>query len=191
MRMLPVPAAVVCLLGLTLAGHTLAGEVPADWAYKPVTAPTIPATKGNTRARNPVDAFLLARLEPRGVAFAPAADRRTLIRRLTFDLTGLPPTPEAVDAFLQDNAPDATARLVDRLLASPQYGERQALFWLDLVRYAESDGFKADDGCPDEDQDKDGIPDRYDLCPLIPDDLAGLPDGCPEGQAPTAAPSKK
>src|SRR5439155_22290460 len=76
------------------------------------------------------------------------ADRRTLIRRVSFDLTGLPPTPTEIEAFENDKAPDAYDRLVDRLLASPRYGERQATFWLDLVRYAESDGFKADDPRP-------------------------------------------
>ena len=147
MRMLPVPA-VVCLLILTVPGSAPGGDLPADWAYKPVSAPVVPAPKAGQSMRNPVDAFLLARLESRGRTFAPAADRRTLIRRLTFDLTGLPPTPEAVEAFLKDESPTAYDRLVDRLLASPQYGERQALFWLDLVRFAESDGFKADDPRP-------------------------------------------
>jgi hypothetical protein len=96
------------------------------------------------RVRNPIDAFLLAELEAVDLAPAPEADRATLIRRLRFDLTGLPPTPEEVDAFLNDRRPDAYERLVDCLLDLDQYGERWARVWLDLARYAESDGFKSD-----------------------------------------------
>ena len=99
--------------------------------------------------RNPIDAFILARLEENGLRPAPEADRATLIRRLSFDLTGLPPTPEEVDAFLDDDSPDAYERLVDRLLASPQYGERWAQHWLDLARYADTDGFEFDQARPD------------------------------------------
>ncbi|QDU22038.1 DUF1549 and DUF1553 domain-containing protein [Urbifossiella limnaea] len=128
------------------AGPATAADIPADWAFKPVLRPGVPTVKGTTRT--PVDAFLLARLEAKRLTFAPAADRRTLVRRLSFDLHGLPPTPEEVAAFLNDAAPDAYEKLVDRLLASPRYGERMALFWLDLARYAESDGFKADDARP-------------------------------------------
>jgi hypothetical protein len=98
--------------------------------------------------RNPIDAFIAARLEQRGLSPAPEAERAVLLRRLSFDLTGLPPTPEEVAAFVQDPVPDAYEQQVDRLLASPRYGERWALYWLDLVRYAESDGFKADDPRP-------------------------------------------
>jgi hypothetical protein len=108
--------------------------------------PAVPAVKGH--ARNPIDAFLLAKLEAAGLTFSPEADRVTLLRRLSFDLIGLPPTPEEIDAFVRDPAPDAYEKVVDRLLASPHYGERGATFWLDLARYAESDGFKADDPRP-------------------------------------------
>ncbi|MBI3262612.1 MAG: DUF1549 domain-containing protein, partial [Acidobacteria bacterium] len=94
--------------------------------------------------RNPIDDFVLAKLEARGLAPSPPADKRTLIRRATFSLVGLPPTPEEVEAFLADRSPDAYERLVDRLLASPAYGERWARMWLDVARYAESDGFKTD-----------------------------------------------
>ena len=86
----------------------------------------------------------LAKLAENGLSPAPEADRRTLIRRLTFDLIGLPPTPDEIDDFLADDRPDAYERLVDRLLASPHYGEHWARHWLDLVRYAESDGYKQD-----------------------------------------------
>ena len=94
--------------------------------------------------RNPIDAFVLARLEKEGLAPSPEADRTTLIRRLTLDLTGLPPTPEEVDAFLNDPAPDAYEKVVDRLLASPHYGERWGRWWLDAARYADSDGYEKD-----------------------------------------------
>ena len=92
--------------------------------------------------RNPIDAFILARLEREGIEPSPEADRVTLLRRLSFDLTGLPPTPEEVEAFLADNRPDAYERAVDRLLASPHYGERWARHWLDLAHYADSDGYE-------------------------------------------------
>ena len=140
----------VALLAAGLAAApTRAGDLPPDWAYKPVSKPAVPVVRGKAAVRTPVDAFLLAKLEARGLSFAAPADERTLLRRVTFDLTGLPPTPEQVEAFLADAAPDAFEKVVDRLLASPQYGERQALGWLDLARYAESDGFKADDARPE------------------------------------------
>jgi hypothetical protein len=110
--------------------------------------PTPPAVRDHTAVRNPIDAFVLANLEKRGLTFSPPADRRTLIRRIYFDLIGLPPTPEEIDAFLNDLAPNAYEKLVERLLESPRFGERQAVAWLDLVRFAESDGFKADDPRP-------------------------------------------
>jgi len=109
---------------------------PADlWAYQPLRP---------LDARATIDSFINARLQKAGVAPAPPADRRTLIRRVTFDLTGLPPTPEEVQAFLSDRAPNAYAVLVDRLLASPRYGERWARHWLDVVRYADSGGYSND-----------------------------------------------
>jgi len=129
-----------------LAGPAAAADLPDDWAFKPVVRPAVPTVRGTVRT--PIDAFVLARLEAKGLGYAAAADRPTLIRRLTFDLHGLPPTPEEVAAFVSDPAADAYEKLVDRLLASPRYGERMALFWLDLARYAESDGFKADDPRP-------------------------------------------
>jgi hypothetical protein len=122
--------------------------VPDDWAFQKPGTSAVPAVVGKQSARTPVDAFLLARLEAAKLTFAAPADRRTLIRRLTFDLTGLPPTPAEIEAFLKDKSPDAYEKLVDRLLASPRFGERAALFWLDAVRYAESDGYKADDPRP-------------------------------------------
>jgi hypothetical protein len=114
------------------------------WSLIPPQRPPVPEVRGRAWARNEVDRFLLAKMEARGVAPSPEADRVTLVRRLANDLTGLPPTPEEVDAFLADGRPDAYERLVDRLLASPHYGERMAIAWLDLVRYADTVGYHSD-----------------------------------------------
>ena len=113
------------------------------WAFQPVRRHPAPALKDSTWASSPVDPFILASLEAKGLTPSPAADRRTLIRRATFDLTGLPPTPEEVDAFAADGSSDvdAFARLVDRLLASPRYGERWGRHWLDVARYADTKGY--------------------------------------------------
>jgi hypothetical protein len=114
------------------------------WSLQPVKRPAIPATRTTGWVRNPIDAFILSEIEAAGLKPAQEADRVTLIRRLRSDLTGLPPTPEEVDAFVADRRTDAYERLVDRLLGTSAYGERWARFWLDLARYAESDGFKSD-----------------------------------------------
>ena len=114
------------------------------WALQPVTRPTIPVIQDSTWARNDVDRFVLSRMLVEELSPAPAADRTSLARRLYFDVTGLPPTPEQVAAFVNDKSPDAYEQLVDRLLASPEYGEHAARQWLDLVRYADSDGYRAD-----------------------------------------------
>ncbi len=119
----------------------VAGAAETHWAFQPVRAVEPPAVASTEQIATPIDAFLLARLESAGLGFAPPADRRTLIRRVTFDLTGLPPSPEEVEAFLADPAPDAYERLVGRLLASPHYGERQARLWLDVARYADTKGY--------------------------------------------------
>ena len=109
------------------------------WSLKPLTNPAVPEIKNPTLvARNPIDRFILAKLEAKGLAPAAPADKRTLARRVTFDLTGLPPTPEEVEAFVADAAPDAYEKLVDRLLSSPAYGERWGRHWLDLARYCDS-----------------------------------------------------
>jgi hypothetical protein len=119
------------------------------WAYQPVKRVSPPNVKGSAWVRNPVDRFVLAGLEEMNWRPAPEADRPSLIRRVTYDLTGLPPTPAEVDAFLNDDRPDAYERLVDRLLSSPHYGERWGQHWLDLAHYADSNGFELDAERPD------------------------------------------
>ncbi|GIV08846.1 MAG: hypothetical protein KatS3mg019_0937 [Fimbriimonadales bacterium] len=119
-------------------------ENAVHWAFTPLKRPSIPEVKNKAWARNPIDAFILHRLEQEGLQPSPEASKETLIRRVYLDLIGLPPTPEEVDAFLKDRRPNAYERLVDRLLASPHYGERQARIWLDLARYADTDGYEKD-----------------------------------------------
>ena len=114
------------------------------WAFVPPRQPVVPKPRLKGWVRNPIDAFVLERIQRAGLAPSAQADRVTLLRRLSLDLTGLPPAPEEVDAFLSDRRPDAYERQVDRLLASPHYGERWARHWLDAARYADSDGFEKD-----------------------------------------------
>src|SRR5262249_43004851 len=115
------------------------------WSFRSPVAPTVPCSiKQTTWPRDPIDQFVLARIETAGRSPAPEADRERLIRRVTFDLTGLPPALAETDAFLADRAPGAYERLVDRLLASPRVGERMAVDWLDLARYADTHGYQAD-----------------------------------------------
>ena len=118
------------------------------WAFQPVQRPMPPALKNGAKPANPIDAFIQAKLEEKNIKPVVPADRVTLLRRVSFDLTGLPPTPEEVDAFVADSSPNAYGKVVDRLLASPHYGERWARHWLDLARYAESEGFKSDETRP-------------------------------------------
>ena len=120
----------------------------AWWSLQPVAAPAPPATRRAAWVKTPIDAFIAARLDAAALAPAPPADRATLLRRAYLDLIGLPPSPADVEAFVADRSPQAFATVVDRLLASPQYGERWARHWLDLARYAESEGFKADETRP-------------------------------------------
>jgi mono/diheme cytochrome c family protein len=117
------------------------------WAFRPVSSAPAPRVR-DAWVRNPVDAFVLGRLRENGLKPSREADRVTLIRRVTLDLHGLPPTPEEIDRFVTDRSPNSYEKLVDRLLASPRYGERQARHWLDLARFAESEGFKADETRP-------------------------------------------
>ena len=140
----------ICVSSAMVACLAAADEQPSPavrrehWSFQSLHRPAPPRVETSGWARNPIDLFILAPLEAAGLEPAPEADRLTLIRRVTFDLTGLPPTPEEVEAFLSDDAPDPYERLVDRLLASPAYGERQAQHWLDLGRFAETDGFEFD-----------------------------------------------
>ncbi len=110
------------------------------WAFQPVKKPAVPTVKEKSWPANAVDQFVLAKLEANDMAPSPAAEKRTLIRRVTFDLIGLPPTEKEIQAFLNDDAPDAFSKVVDRLLASPHYGERWARYWLDVARYSDTKG---------------------------------------------------
>src|SRR5262249_36776763 len=118
--------------------------VPKHWSFQPIKRPEVPATRNRNWMRNPIDNFVLARLEAEGIEPSPEAGRETLVRRLHLDLIGLPPTPKQIAEFLADNRLDAYERLVDRLLDSPHYGEKWARQWLDLARYADSDGYEKD-----------------------------------------------
>jgi hypothetical protein len=119
------------------------------WAYQPIKRPAVPEiAQPQAPIRNPIDAFIQARLAREGLKPAPEADRRTLIRRVSLDLTGLPPTLREVDAFVNDKSPDAYEKVVDRLLASPRYAEQQAMHWLDDIRYADTCGFHGDNIFP-------------------------------------------
>jgi hypothetical protein len=129
------------------------------WAFQPVVRPAVPTIR--QAPANPVDAFIASRLEAKQLKISPEADRVTLLRRVTFDLTGLPPTPEEVDAFLGDKSADAYDKVVTRLLASPHYGEKWARHWLDLARYAESEGFKADETRPNAWRYRDYVIDSF------------------------------
>ncbi|HYO83862.1 MAG TPA: PSD1 and planctomycete cytochrome C domain-containing protein [Bryobacteraceae bacterium] len=126
------------------AGSTDFQAARKFWSFQPVRKPAIPKAANPGWVQSPVDAFVLAKLRDKGLTPAPQASRRELIRRVSFDLTGLPPTPAEVEAFVADKSPEAWSRLVDRLLASPHYAERQARHWLDLVRYAETNGHEYD-----------------------------------------------
>ena len=119
-------------------GGTDAAAARKHWAFQPIRRPPLPTVKRISWLLNPVDRFILARLEQRGLTPSPPADRRTLIRRAYFDLLGLPPTPREVETFLADRSPDAYEKVIDRLLASPHYGERWGRHWLDVARYADT-----------------------------------------------------
>jgi cytochrome c553 len=157
------------------------------WAFQPLVRPAVPKVRTVGRVRNPIDAFVLKRLEAKGLRPAPTASRRELIRRLTYDLIGLPPTPEEVRAFETDRSPDAYTKLVDRLLDNPQYGEKWGRHWLDLVRYAETNSYERDNPKPNVYRYRDYVirafnsNKPYDR--FVREQLAGdeLPDGGSEG----------
>jgi hypothetical protein len=148
------PAAVPTNTDLVRAARTY-------WAFQPIADPMPPAVRDPSWIWNDVDRFVLAGLEAKGLAPAPDADRRTLIRRITFDLTGLPPTPEEVDGFVADPAPGAFEAVVDRLLASQSYGERWGRHWLDLARYADTSGCTADFPVPQSAKYRDYVIDAF------------------------------
>ncbi len=142
----PKPAEIELLKKWVASG----AEWNGHWAYRPITRPAIPAVAGRaTPISNPIDAFVQAKLAEKQIAPAPEADRYTLIKRVNYDLLGLPPTPEEADAFVRDSSPDAYARLIERALASPHFGERWGRHWLDQARYADSDGYEKDSPRPD------------------------------------------
>ncbi|MBG71228.1 MAG: hypothetical protein CMN06_14195 [Roseibacillus sp.] len=145
------------LLGLALFPTFLTAEdditkvnatTKAFWSYKPLRRPSVPEVKDPVWSHSPIDAFLLDRLESNGLKPNGPASKRELIRRASFDITGLPPTLEEVEAFQNDSSPEAWEKVIDRLLASPHYGEKWARHWLDIVRYAESNGFERDSDKP-------------------------------------------
>ena len=123
-------------------------QAPSWWSFKPPTRSEVPDVEETTWVTNPIDAFVLAKLEEKGLPHAPPAARRTLMRRAYFDLIGLPPTPEEVETFVDDPAEDAYRKLITKLLDSPHYGERWGRHWLDVVRYADSTGFESDEYFP-------------------------------------------
>jgi hypothetical protein len=130
------------------AAETFTQRQREFWSFQKVKEQTPPAVRDQSWAKNAIDRFVLAKLESKGLRPSPPADKATLLRRASFDLTGLPPSPEELQAFLADNSPEAFQKVVDRLLASPRYGERWGRHWLDLARFAESEGFKADEPRP-------------------------------------------
>ncbi len=134
----------VLLAPVVRADDAARHEGHGDWAFRPPSRPAVPAVEASSWIANPIDAFILEKLASKGLSPNRPADRSELLRRLSFDLIGLPPTVEERTRFLADRAPDAHSRLVERLLASPHFGERWAQHWLDVVRYAETEGFKAD-----------------------------------------------
>ena len=133
---------VLSLLAVSIPPANAVGS--SHWSFQPISPPKPPAIRDTAWACGPIDHFILARLEKEGIEPSPEAPKTTLVRRLYLDLTGLPPTPAELDAFLADRNPNAYRHLVDRLLASPHYGERWGRHWLDLSRYGDSHGFRGD-----------------------------------------------
>ena len=129
--------------GVALAAPKMSVDEARErfWSFQPVRRPAVPVVKNAAWVKNPIDAFILAKLEAKGLAPSRPADRRTLIRRVSFDLIGLPPSPEEVEAFVSDPSPNAYEKVVDRLLASPRYGERWGRHWLDIARYSDTKGY--------------------------------------------------
>jgi hypothetical protein len=167
--------------------NKISDETRNWWAYRPVVQPMVPVVSDAAWNESPIDAFVRARLDAAGLTPAPEADRRTLIRRVTYDLTGLPPSPVEVDAFVVDPDPAAYEKLVDRLLASPHYGEKWGRHWLDVVRYAETNGYERDNPKPHIWRYRDYVINAFNSDKpydrFVKEQLAGdeLPDGGVEG----------
>jgi hypothetical protein len=174
---------------------TATAAVPLDeakkfWSYQPVKDPPIPAVRNPAWPAGPIDYFVLQKLEQKGLTPAPPAEKRTLIRRATFDLTGLPPTPEEVEAFVADETSEAFEKVIDRLLASPAYGERWGRHWLDVVRYADTSGCNSDFPIPSAGKYRDWVvksfndDKRYDrfIREQLSGDLLGAKDAAEERQ---------
>lgn len=141
----------------SIAAFDLTKRKRDHWSWQPVSSPTPPRVRNEQWSASAIDRFILAKLEEKVINPAPSVDRQTWIRRVTFDLIGLPPTPSEIDAFVNDSSPTAFDRVVDRLLASPQFGERWARHWLDLVRYAETRGHEFDAIIPNAHQYRDYV----------------------------------
>jgi hypothetical protein len=138
------PALFLAILSVLALQPSASGQSSQHWAFTPLHHPSLPAVKNSAWCITPIDRFILATLEKQGMHPAPPADRRTLLRRVTYDLTGLPPTPREITDFLADRSPNAYERVVDRLLASPRYGERWARHWLDVAHYGDTHGYDKD-----------------------------------------------
>jgi len=161
-RAAAVPSYLWAVVVLCAAGAAVRADPPAKpWAFRPVQPPPIPAVKDAAWVRTPIDAFILAKLEAENLKPAPAADKSTLLRRVYFDLIGLPPTPDERKAFLEDPSPRAFEKVVDGLLARPEYGERWARHWLDVARYAESNGYERDAAKPSAWRYRDYVIDAF------------------------------
>ena len=156
----PAPAAAQAGSAAQAAPTAQSGSA-GHWAFQPVKCPDVPKVRQRAWVRTPIDAFVLARLEEKGLKPSADADRATFIRRATLDVWGLIPSPEEVKAFVDDRSADAYDKLVDRLLASPRYGERQARRWLDLARYADSTGFEGDQTRPNMWRYRDYVIDAF------------------------------
>jgi Protein of unknown function (DUF1553)/Protein of unknown function (DUF1549)/Planctomycete cytochrome C len=171
----PLPAAEKALLQRWIAAGAPWGQDPLDpfritsdkragydwWAFQPIVRPRCPTVRHPEWSENPIDRFILSKLEAQGLEPSPPADRRTLIRRLSFDLLGLPPSPEDVDSFVRDPSPTAYERLVDRYLSSPHFGVRWARHWLDIIRFGESNGFEFDEFRPNAWPYRDWVVDSF------------------------------
>ena len=181
------------------SGQTPVNSAPADvangrafWAFQPVKSRAVPKLPSSRfKIKNPVDAFVLTQLQQKGLQLAPPAAKADLVRRVSFDLTGLPPSPEEIDAFVNDRSPDACARLVDRLLENPHFGERWAQHWLDVVRYAETEGFEYDRHLPEGWRYRDYVIESFQkdkpFNRFVTEQIAGDELGADEREGATAA----